>query len=294
MYISEERYNEIKRSYGSPAKGDLLISSVGNRSGQPYVVQDEGDFYFKDGNIIWLSAFEEINSDFLAYWFKSDIGQNTLTSVMIGSAQKALTIDAIRKLWLRFPPIEQQNFAASILKNLDNKIELNRKTNQTLEQIVQVLFKSWFVDFEPVKAKMVAKQAGASAEQIEQAAICAISGKTPEQIAQLDPQTLQQLKTTAALFPDALVDSELEEIPKGWIVREIKELASIISKGTTPTKGDISGANDLNSIPTETSKGIIKQLKAFRPFSCAMKNGQNLYLLISYSVWQDVICPCKH
>ena len=106
LFISEARYAEIKKTHGSPEKGDVLINSVGNRSGQPYVVQDEGDFYFKDGNILWLSKFEDINSDFLAYWFKSDIGQDTLTSIMIGFAQKALTIDAIKKLWVKFPPIE--------------------------------------------------------------------------------------------------------------------------------------------------------------------------------------------
>jgi len=80
LYISETRYIEIKETHGSPRKGDVLISSVGNRSGQPYVVQDEGDFYFKDGNILWLSDFEDINPDYLAYWFKSDIGQDTLAS----------------------------------------------------------------------------------------------------------------------------------------------------------------------------------------------------------------------
>ncbi len=112
----------------------------------------------------------------------------------------------------------------NLIVSLEDKIELNRQTNQTLEQIAQAIFKSWFVDFEPVKAKMAAKQAGASAEQIEQAAICAISGKTPEHLAQLDPQILRQLKTTAALFPDALVDSELGEIPEGWEVKPIDDV----------------------------------------------------------------------
>ncbi len=86
LYISEERFFEIKNTHGSPKKGDVLMSSVGNRSGQPYVIQNEGDFHFKDGNILWLSEFNEINPDYLAYWFKSDLGQNALVSVMIGSA----------------------------------------------------------------------------------------------------------------------------------------------------------------------------------------------------------------
>ena len=99
--------------------------------------------------------------------------------------------------------------------NCCNKIELNRQTNQTLEQIAQAIFKSWFVDFEPVKEKIKSKQNG---QDSELATLCAISGKTEEQLKGLDKVTLQQLKTTAALFPDALVDSELGEIPEGWSI----------------------------------------------------------------------------
>jgi len=150
LFISRERYKELKKSYGSPVKGDLLISSVGNRSGLPYVVQDEGDFYFKDGNIIWISDFKNLDSNFLAYWFKSDIGQSRLASVMIGSAQKALTINSIRTLTVSFPNFKAQQEIAHILGSIDSKIELNRQMNETLENMAQALFKSWFVDFDPV------------------------------------------------------------------------------------------------------------------------------------------------
>jgi type I restriction enzyme S subunit len=243
LFISEARYKEIKETHGSPRKGDVLISSVGNRSGQPYVVQDEGDFYFKDGNILWFSEFDDINPDYLAYWFKSGIGQGTLASVMIGSAQKALTIDSIRKLWVKFPSIEYQNKAAVVLKTLDDKIELNRQTNQTLEQIAQAIFKSWFVDFEPVKAKIQAKRTLTPTLSqrerelvVERAAMCAISGKSLEELEQLSPETQQQLKTTAALFPDALVESELGEIPEGWDASKLGEHFNVVM-GQSP-KGD--------------------------------------------------------
>lgn len=222
LYISGERFAEIQKTHGSPARGDLLMSSVGNRSGQPYVIQDEGDFHFKDGNILWLSEFEDINSDYLAYWLKSEIGQDALTSVMIGSAQKALTIDSIRKLWVRFPPIEYQDWAAENLLRLDEKIELNRQTNQTLEHIAQAIFKSWFVDFEPTRAKIAAKQ---TSQDPERAAMAAISGKSLDELDQLSPEQQEQLKTTAALFSDALVDSELGEIPEGWEVKALDEIA---------------------------------------------------------------------
>mgnify|MGYP005989781561 CR=1 FL=1 len=156
LYISEERFEEIDSKFGSPQKGDLLLSSVGNRAGQPYVIEEEENFYFKDGNILWLSEFNGINPRFLAYWLKSDFGQNKLSSVMIGSAQKALTIDAIRNLNVKFPPEYYQVNAVKILLAIDNKIELNQKTNQTLEQMAQALFKSWFVDFDPVFDNLLA------------------------------------------------------------------------------------------------------------------------------------------
>jgi type I restriction enzyme S subunit len=132
------------------------------------------------------------------------------------------------------PPRIEQDKIVTGLDYLNAKIELNRQTNQTLEQIAQAIFKSWFVDFEPVKAKVAAlsslspwKRAGVRGQELaEQAAICAISGKAPEQLAQLDSQILQQIKSTAALFPDALVDSELWEIPEGWEISCIDDVCN--------------------------------------------------------------------
>ncbi|EOW9552509.1 restriction endonuclease subunit S [Vibrio fluvialis] len=191
LFISKERYKEIKSKYGSPKEGDLLISSVGNRSGWPYIVQDEGDFYFKDGNVIWMSEFDGLDPDFLAYWLKSDIGQSALSSIMIGSAQKAITIDSLRKLWVSFPPFEYQQLSSDVLKLLDKKIASNKATNQTLEEIAQAIFKSWFVDFDPVIAKM--------------------NGEQPEGMD----------AATASLFPEKLVESELGLIPEGWPVDQV-------------------------------------------------------------------------
>ena len=134
-----------------------------------------------------------------------------------------MVLKDFRKAEIKVPPIEKQREISKILKGLDNKIELNHQTNQTLEQIAQVIFKSWFVDFEPVRAKIKAKRTLiptlSQRERelvVERAAMCAISGKTEEQLKGLDKEALQQLKTTAALFPDTLVESELGEIPEGW------------------------------------------------------------------------------
>lgn len=235
MFISSARYREIKAVYGSPEKGDLLLSSVGNRSGIPYVVQNEGEFYFKDGNIIWLSNFSEIDSDYLAYWMKSDFGQDKLASVMIGSAQKALTIDSIRKLWVRLPPFNIQTAISKILKSLDDKIALNRRINQTLEAMAQALFQSWFVDFDPVKAKQQTLDAGGTAQAAELAAMQVISGKSPAQLKvfhKQQPEPYAELERTAKLFPSKLVESELGFVPEGWEVKALARLISLTGGGT--------------------------------------------------------------
>lgn len=154
---------------------------------------------------------------------------------------------------------------------MDRKIELNRQTNQTLEQIAQAIFKSWFVDFEPVKVKIAAKQEWAKsmtakdggndeiagANFVELAAMCAISGKTEEQLKGLDKATQQKLKATATLFPDALIESELGEIPVGWSVGSIGDIAK--AKGGYAFKGNsfVDEGNPVVKIKNITGDGRV-------------------------------------
>lgn len=176
------------------------------------------------------------DSRYLCYQLSSPKMQALLLGISaVGATRNALTKGMIESLEVVKPPLKTQKSIADKLERLDKKIELNRQTNQTLEQIAQALFKSWFVDFEPTRAKIAAKEAGASPEEIERAAMCAISGKTLDQLTQLSPETQQGLKTTAALFPDALVDSELGEVPEGWFVKQLSELGNIVC-GKTPPK----------------------------------------------------------
>ncbi|MBK2356179.1 restriction endonuclease subunit S [Francisella hispaniensis] len=147
LYISATRFKEIKDIYGSPKDGDILLSAVGERSGIPYLVANDGDFYFKDGNLIWLKNFNiATTSDFLYYWFKSEIGQNYLMNSMIGSAQRALTIQGIRGLEINLPPLAEQKAIAEVLSSLDDKIDLLHQQNQTLEDMAQTLFREWFIE----------------------------------------------------------------------------------------------------------------------------------------------------
>ena len=145
LYISKETYEEIRLKFGVPKKGDLLITAVGSL-GIPYLVEDEV-FYFKDGNLIWLSEFNEsMDTIFLYHWISSDVGKRTLTARTIGSAQAALTIDFIKSFEVPCPPLEIQRRIADILSGYDNLIENNQKQIKLLEEAAQRLYKEWFVD----------------------------------------------------------------------------------------------------------------------------------------------------
>jgi type I restriction enzyme, S subunit len=102
---------------------------------------------------------------------------------------------------------------------LDHKIHKNCQINQILEAMAQAIYKSWFVDFEPVKTKIAAIKLGEDSEGVTRAAMSAISGKTDEELDRLQaehPERYIQLKATAELFPAAMQDSELGKVPEGW------------------------------------------------------------------------------
>ena len=113
---------------------------------------------------------------------------------------------------MTIPSLKEQREITDILSSLDKKIELNSKLNQTLESIAQAIFKSWFIDFEPVRAKIAAKQEG---KDPERAAMCAISGKSETELKQMAEDDFAELQATAALFPDELVESELGKCLRG-------------------------------------------------------------------------------
>lgn len=146
LFISEDTYYQIKNKFGVPKKGDLLITAVGVTLGIPYVVTDEV-FYFKDGNLIWLKDFDnEVNSKYIYYWITSDLGQKSMWSRIIGAAQPAITIDAIKQFEIQLPTIEIQNKIANILSAYDDLIENNQKQIKLLEEAAQRLYKEWFID----------------------------------------------------------------------------------------------------------------------------------------------------
>ena len=148
-----------------------------------------------------------------------------------GSVQKNLYVSALSKVKLLLPDINKQKEIGYILNTLDQKIELNTQINQTLEQIAQALFKSWFVDFDPVRAKVQALSDGLSLEQAELAAMQAISGKTPEELtalSQTQPDRYAELAETAKAFPSEMVEVDGVEVPKGWEVKSLPEIIDFL------------------------------------------------------------------
>jgi type I restriction enzyme S subunit len=181
---------------------------------------------FPDSVIGFIADESKCNVHFIEYVFR--LLRKRIQAQATGSVQDNINLQTLERLMFPIPELPEQNKIAEVLCSFDDKIALNTQTNQTLEAIAQAIFKSWFVDFEPVKAKIAASEAGGTAEEAERAAIGAISGKDEAALTQLQteqPDVYAELAQTAALFPSSMQDSELGEIPEGWKVGSIGDIA---------------------------------------------------------------------
>lgn len=218
------------------AKGPgVIVGRSGNSMGQvSYIPED----YWPLNTSLYVTDFKGNCPEFI-YYFLKQIDFDQFNS---GSAQKSLNRNAVYPFEVKFPSsYKTQSTIASLLFSLEKKIEFNQKINQTLEQMAQALFKSWFVDFEPVKAKITALEAGGSQEDATFAAMTAISGKDADALAVFErehPEQYAELKTTAELFPSAMQDSELGEIPEGWCVESYRTFCDFVQSGGTPKRSE--------------------------------------------------------
>ena len=188
---------------------------------------------------------------YLRYFLVSPTMQaHMLGLAAVGATRNALTKGMIESFSIRCPKkIDDQKAIAKILSSLDDKIDLNRRINQTLEAMAQAIFKSWFVDFDPVKAKIDAIEQG---QDPLRAAMRAISGKTDAELDQIPREHHDQLAATAVLFPDAMQESELGEIPSGWKVVPASALIEFNPKEPL-RKGTVAPYLDMASLPTSGS-----------------------------------------
>ena len=187
-------------------------------------------------------------ADYRFLYFQLLQVRSQLKSLATGAAQQNLSGVLIKSLRLPFPPVEEQRAIAHMLGTLDDKIELNRRMNETLEAMARALFKSWFVDFDPVRAKAEGRDPGLP-------------------------------KPIADLFPDRLVDSELGEIPEGWEVAPLPEVVDV-----NPTRALRKGIEapylDMANMPT---RGHSADEVVDRAFGSGMRfiNGDTLVARIT-------------
>jgi type I restriction enzyme S subunit len=189
--------------------GDVVIATVGSWPtnpasvvGRAIRVPDEANGLLLNQNAVRLRSNEHLNQKFLYYLLSADHYQNFIVSTAQGSASQAsIKLKDIFSYQALIPPISEQEAIVSVVGTLDDKIENNRRMNETLEEMAQAIFKSWFVDFDPVHAKA--------------------EGRQP---AHMDVET-------AALFPSSFGDDGL---PVGWRTSRVAKVTTLLKRGLTP------------------------------------------------------------
>lgn len=237
-YVSRETYEKwTRRAKVEP--DDVLLTREAPMGEVGLVAFD--DTVFLGQRVMQYRVNKSVlHPRFLLYSFLSSNLQNQFRMHDgSGSVVSHIRVPDCTKFELMLPPLLEQQKMVAILGSLDDKIQLNKQINQTLEQMAQAIFKSWFVDFEPVTAKIAALEAGGSEEDALLAAMQAISGKDQTALARLQTEHYEQyneLRTSADLFSSAMQDSELGEIPDGWSISQIGDEVTVVGGGTPSTK----------------------------------------------------------
>jgi type I restriction enzyme S subunit len=209
-------------------KGPGVVTGRYGTIGEVFYVSED---YWPLNTTLYVRDFKGNDPRFISYFLKTlDFQAYSDKGAVPGLNRNHLHLAKVR-----VPGESTQRSIARVLSCLDSKIDLNRRINQTLEAMAQAIFKSWFVDFDPVKAKIAARQtltptlSQREREQIVlRAAMSAISGKSDAELETLPPEQYAQLAATAALFPDEMEDSELGEIPRGWSVRRLPDIIDFL------------------------------------------------------------------
>ena len=203
--FTDEEHYEGRTKRATPTAGDIVITREAPM-GDVCLIPEGLRCCLGQRQVLLRPDPQKVDARFLLFALQSpyiqfQIGWNEGT----GSTVSNLRIPVLESLKIPTPPMSLQVEIATTLGALDDRITLLRETNATLEAIAQALFKSWFVDFDPVRAKM--------------------EGRAPEGMDE----------ATAALFPDALEESELGWVPKGWNTQTFRDTINIIGGGTPKT-----------------------------------------------------------
>ena len=212
--ISREDFVEWTRK-AKPQLHDVLLS----RRTNPGVtaIDRTGTNFALGQNLVLLRADgHQVDPPFLKWLVRTPTWWKQINKFMnVGAVFNSLKCADIPNFKLPIPPIKDQQQIGSFLDAIDMKIDLNRRMDETLEAMARALFKSWFVDFDPVRAKAEGRPTG-----------------LPDEI--------------SALFPDSFEDSELGEIPRGWGVKVLKEVTYVLSRGISPKYCEDGGVKVIN------------------------------------------------
>ncbi|WP_368207584.1 restriction endonuclease subunit S [Aeromonas sp. s12] len=200
-FISSEFHSKLKKSTLRP--GDVVIVRTG-KPGTCAVIPE----WLEEANcsdLVIVRCGPNLRPHFLSYWVNS-VATHHVSAHLVGAVQQHFNVGAAKTMLVASPSLNVQDQVLSILRALDDRIALLRETNATLEAIAQALFKSWFVDFDPVHARARGEQP---------------AGLPPE---------------VASLFPDSFEESELGMVPKGWRTGAFRDVCVRIESGGTPRR----------------------------------------------------------
>jgi type I restriction enzyme S subunit len=198
-------------------KGPGVVTGRYGTIGEVFYVDED---YWPLNTTLYVRNFKGNDPRFISYFLRSlDFQAYSDKGAVPGLNRNHLHLAKVR-----LPGKTVQKSIARVLSSLDSKIDLNCRINQTLEAMAQAIFKSWFVDFDPVKAKIAAIQEGRDPLR---AAMSAISGRTDAELDALPPQQYELLGATAARFPGEMEELEIGEIPRGWISKTLSAVCEL-------------------------------------------------------------------
>ena len=249
-FISHEHAQRL--SNANVQRGDIVFTHAGNIGQVAYIPeQSKFDRYIISQRQFYMRCDRsKALPEFVALYFKSPEGQHQLlaNAAQVGVPSIAQPVTYLRTIEISLPPLPEQRAIARILSALDDKIELNRRMNETLESMARTLYKSWFIDFDPVRAKMEGRDTG-----------------LPNDITDL--------------FPDRMVNSELGEIPEEWEVKKLSEMIDLNPKRSLQN-GKLAPYLDMANMPTN---GHVPDVVRERPYGSGMRfmNGDTLVARIT-------------
>lgn len=231
VFITEEKAKEFRNC---EAVSDDLVFTAAGTLGQVGIIPRSCQYSrYIISNKQLRARVESARVDplFVYYWLSSKEMVSYIQKRNTGSSVPLINLSVLRSLPIPLPPLPEQRGIANILGSLDDKIEMNRQMSETLEAMARALFKSWFVDFDPVRAKIEGRW------------------RKGESLPGL-PADLWEA------FPDRMVDSELGEIPEGWEVKSAGNLFEVAIGKTPPRKEHLCFSHDPHDLPWMSIKDL--------------------------------------